>query len=304
MNISLSLPSSVSFPPDDHTYDFSACSSPFLSSSLRACVSLTIDVCFVSISVTHLEQHTVLYLVDRSHDAGRSSVVECRHRLLTAHEHAWQRQRPPRKRQTIVISDMDTINTCDRPLVTCLRNYCFEWNCQSALFKKFQVWMLACSRRLHRRVRHAFSLQDAVAFFILDAFVDLFITICIVLNTLFMALDQPGQSDKMTRILTTGNYVFTGIFTAEAILKIIAMAPVKYLKDGWNVFDSLIVTLSLVELGLANIKGLSVLRSFRLVGEQRERSFVCSCRYFSCACSNWPNHGRRSTVSCPSLARQ
>jgi hypothetical protein len=82
-----------------------------------------------------------------------------------------------------------------------------------------------------------------------------------------MALDQPGQSDKMTRILTTGNYVFTGIFTAEAILKIIAMAPVKYLKDGWNVFDLIIVTLSLVELGLANIKGLSVLRSFRLVSD-------------------------------------
>ena len=80
-----------------------------------------------------------------------------------------------------------------------------------------------------------------------------------------MALDQPGQSDKMTRILSTGNYVFTGIFTTEALLKIIAMAPVKYLKDGWNVFDMFIVTLSLVELGLANIKGLSVLRSFRLV---------------------------------------
>ena len=111
-----------------------------------------------------------------------------------------------------------------------------------------------------------------MALFILDAFADLFITICIVLNTLFMALDRPGQSEKMTRILTTGNYVFTGIFTAEAILKIIAMAPAKYLKDGWNVFDILIVTLSLVELGLANVKGLSVLRSFRLVSiENREK---------------------------------
>lgn len=83
-----------------------------------------------------------------------------------------------------------------------------------------------------------------------------------------MALDQPGQSDRMTRILTTGNYVFTGIFTAEAILKIIAMAPAKYLKDSWNVFDLVIVTLSLVELGLANVKGLSVLRSFRLVNRK------------------------------------
>lgn len=104
-----------------------------------------------------------------------------------------------------------------------------------------------------------------MAFFILDAFVDLFITICIVLNTFFMALDQPGQSEKMARLLATGNYIFTGIFTAEAILKIIAKTPAKYMKDGWNVFDLFIVTLSLVELGLANIKGLSVLRSFRLV---------------------------------------
>ncbi|CAF3279088.1 unnamed protein product [Rotaria socialis] len=109
------------------------------------------------------------------------------------------------------------------------------------------------------------TVTAAVAFFVLDAFVDLFITICIILNTLFMALDQPGQSEKMTRILTTGNYVFTTIFTTEAILKIIAMRPVNFVKDGWNVFDLFIVTLSLVELGLANIKGLSVLRSFRLL---------------------------------------
>jgi hypothetical protein len=101
--------------------------------------------------------------------------------------------------------------------------------------------------------------------FVLDAFVDLFITICIILNTLFMALDHHGQSSKMTRILTTGNYVFTTIFTFECLLKLIALTPTKYLRNGWNVFDLLIVTVSLVELGLANIKGLSVLRSFRLV---------------------------------------
>jgi hypothetical protein len=87
-----------------------------------------------------------------------------------------------------------------------------------------------------------------------------------------MALDHYGQSERMTRILATGNYVFTGIFTTEAILKIIAMSPAKYLKDGWNVFDSIIVTLSLVELGLANVKGLSVLRSFRLVSTPKNNN--------------------------------
>jgi len=140
-----------------------------------------------------------------------------------------------------------------------------------------------------------------VAIFILDAFVDLFIMICIILNTFFMALDQPGQSDRMTRILATGNYVFTGIFTAEAILKIIAKSPVNYLKDGWNVFDILIVTLSLVELGLANVKGLSVLRSFRLVCRREiiKEKFCCffssKLRVFKLG-KSWPTLNRLMSI--------
>lgn len=59
--------------------------------------------------------------------------------------------------------------------------------------------------------------------------------------------------------------VFTGIFTAEMVLKIIALDPYFYFQQGWNIFDSLIVSLSLMELGLSNVEGLSVLRSFRLV---------------------------------------
>ncbi|CAF4237268.1 unnamed protein product [Rotaria magnacalcarata] len=104
-----------------------------------------------------------------------------------------------------------------------------------------------------------------VTIFVLDAFVDLFITICIVLNTVFMALDHHGQSELMTRILTGGNYFFTTVFTFECTLKLIAMAPAEFFKNGWNAFDFVIVSVSLIELGLANVKGLSVLRSFRLV---------------------------------------
>lgn len=47
-------------------------------------------------------------------------------------------------------------------------------------------------------------------------------------------------------------------------LKIIAMDPYYYFQEGWNIFDGIIVTLSLVELGLSNVEGLSVLRSFRV----------------------------------------
>ena len=48
-------------------------------------------------------------------------------------------------------------------------------------------------------------------------------------------------------------------------MKLVAMSPKYYFQEGWNVFDFIIVFLSLVELGLSGIKGLSVLRSFRLV---------------------------------------
>lgn len=48
-------------------------------------------------------------------------------------------------------------------------------------------------------------------------------------------------------------------------LKVIALDPYYYFQEGWNIFDGIIVSLSLMELGLANVEGLSVLRSFRLV---------------------------------------
>lgn len=48
-------------------------------------------------------------------------------------------------------------------------------------------------------------------------------------------------------------------------LKLIAMDPYYYFQEGWNIFDGFIVSLSLMELGLADVEGLSVLRSFRLV---------------------------------------
>lgn len=59
--------------------------------------------------------------------------------------------------------------------------------------------------------------------------------------------------------------VFTGIFAGEMLLKLVAMDPYYYFQEAWNCFDGFIVTLSLVELALADVEGLSVLRSFRLV---------------------------------------
>ncbi|XP_064410682.1 sodium channel protein type 2 subunit alpha-like isoform X3 [Latimeria chalumnae] len=109
------------------------------------------------------------------------------------------------------------------------------------------------------------EVKEWVKFVVMDPFVDLAITICILLNTLFMALEHYPMTKEFTDMLSVGNLVFTGIFTAEMVFKIIALHPYYYFQQGWNIFDSIIVSLSLMELGLSSVEGLSVLRSFRLL---------------------------------------
>uniref|UniRef100_A0AAY4ABF8 Sodium channel protein n=1 Tax=Denticeps clupeoides TaxID=299321 RepID=A0AAY4ABF8_9TELE len=100
---------------------------------------------------------------------------------------------------------------------------------------------------------------------VMDPFLDLTITCCIVLNTLFMAMEHYPMTDEFNGMLSIGNLVFTGIFTSEMVFKILALDPYYYFQQGWNIFDSIIVCLSLMELGLSDVEGLSVLRSFRLL---------------------------------------
>ncbi|XP_048835100.1 sodium channel, voltage-gated, type I like, alpha b isoform X2 [Brienomyrus brachyistius] len=109
------------------------------------------------------------------------------------------------------------------------------------------------------------KIKQVVNLIVMDPFVDLTITICIVLNTLFMAMEHYPMTTEFDNVLSVGNLVFTGIFTAEMCFKIIALDPYYYFQEGWNIFDGIIVSLSLMELGLANVEGLSVLRSFRLL---------------------------------------
>ncbi|XP_017557725.1 sodium channel, voltage-gated, type I like, alpha b isoform X4 [Pygocentrus nattereri] len=112
---------------------------------------------------------------------------------------------------------------------------------------------------------HWLKVKRIVSLVVMDPFVDLAITICIVLNTLFMAMEHYPMTKEFNSVLSVGNLVFTGIFTAEMCLKVIALDPYYYFQEGWNIFDGIIVSLSLMELGLANVEGLSVLRSFRLL---------------------------------------
>ncbi|XP_060910358.1 sodium channel, voltage-gated, type I-like, alpha [Labrus mixtus] len=109
------------------------------------------------------------------------------------------------------------------------------------------------------------KIKKLINLIVMDPFTDLTITICIALNTLFMAMEHYPMSEGFANMLCVGNYVFTGIFTAEMVLKIIAMDPYYYFQEGWNIFDAIIVSLSLVEFFLEQKGNMSVLRSFRLL---------------------------------------
>ncbi|XP_058643523.1 sodium channel, voltage-gated, type I-like, alpha isoform X1 [Onychostoma macrolepis] len=106
------------------------------------------------------------------------------------------------------------------------------------------------------------KIKNIVHMVMMDPFADLFITVCIVINTVFMAMEYHPMNDPYVKMLTTANVVFIAIFTAEMIFKIIALDPYMYFQEGWNIFDSIIVTLSLLELCLP---GIGFLRPFRLL---------------------------------------
>ncbi|EOB01724.1 Sodium channel protein type 4 subunit alpha, partial [Anas platyrhynchos] len=167
---------------------------------------------------------------------------------------AFQRQRAA-SAVSIITSVLEELEESQRRCPPCLKDFALKyliWDC-------CPLWL---------------RIKKKVAAFIKDPFIDLTITLCIVMNTLFMALEHNNMSENFKSMLNVGNLVFTGIFTAEMILKIIALDPYYYFQQPWNIFDSIIVTLSLIELSLPKHRGkkerrkggtLSVLRSFRLL---------------------------------------
>ncbi|XP_053393144.1 voltage-dependent T-type calcium channel subunit alpha-1G-like isoform X2 [Mercenaria mercenaria] len=88
----------------------------------------------------------------------------------------------------------------------------------------------------------------------------------ILFNTFSMGIEYHNQPEGLTRVLEYSNYAFATLFAIEMFLKLISYGLFGYIKNGFNVFDGVIVILSLVELlNQDGGSGLSVLRTFRLL---------------------------------------
>lgn len=70
--------------------------------------------------------------------------------------------------------------------------------CWYVFAQKYLVW--TCSPGWLR-------LKEWMKFMVMDPFLDLAITICIVLNTLFMALEHYPMTDEFNKMLSVGNLV-------------------------------------------------------------------------------------------------
>ncbi|KZC09354.1 Sodium channel protein 60E, partial [Dufourea novaeangliae] len=97
-----------------------------------------------------------------------------------------------------------------------------------------------------------------------DPLFELTITLCIVLNTGFLAMEHHGMSESIRQALNIGNKVFTSIFTFECLLKLLALSK-DFFANGWNNFDLIIVSASLIDLTFELVDGLSVIRGLRLL---------------------------------------
>ncbi|XP_022780550.1 voltage-dependent N-type calcium channel subunit alpha-1B-like isoform X2 [Stylophora pistillata] len=128
---------------------------------------------------------------------------------------------------------------------------------------------------------------------------DNFMLVIILLSSITIAIENPVNDDaKLNRVLKYFDYVFTGIFALEVLIKVVDMGIIlhkgAYFRDWWNIIDALVVSfniasLILVEIGQSGsghslIKALRVfrvLRPFKGVHKIKKLQAVFRCMWYS-----------------------
>uniref|UniRef100_A0A8C3NLV9 Voltage-dependent L-type calcium channel subunit alpha-1C n=1 Tax=Geospiza parvula TaxID=87175 RepID=A0A8C3NLV9_GEOPR len=107
--------------------------------------------------------------------------------------------------------------------------------------------------------------------------------VLILLNTICLAMQHYGQSCMFKEAMNILNMLFTGLFTVEMVLKLIAFKPKGYFSDPWNVFDFLIVIGSIIDV---------------ILSETNVRPWLLLCCCNSCLCANgFQNAEENSRIS-------
>lgn len=104
--------------------------------------------------------------------------------------------------------------------------------------------------------------------FVRGAFFDNFMTICVAINTVVLAMDRYGIDSQTKTVLTEMNNAFTWIFIVEMGMKLAAVGLISYCREKMNYLDGAVVILSIVELvflsgGGGEVSAFQTVRIFR-----------------------------------------
>lgn len=80
-----------------------------------------------------------------------------------------------------------------------------------------------------------------------------------------MAIDHYGMSDDLSQGLYISNMVLTVCFLMEMVAKIFGLGIKEYVRDGFNLFDAVIIIIGMLEYTGIGSKAITVLRTFRLL---------------------------------------
>uniref|UniRef100_A0A1A7WVE3 Sodium channel protein n=1 Tax=Iconisemion striatum TaxID=60296 RepID=A0A1A7WVE3_9TELE len=96
------------------------------------------------------------------------------------------------------------------------------------------------------------KVQGLVFDFVTQQVFDISIMILICLNMVTMMVETDDQSEQTENVLYWVNFIFIVVFTTEFLLKLFALRHY-YFTNGWNIFDVVVVILSIVGMFLADL---------------------------------------------------
>jgi hypothetical protein len=90
-----------------------------------------------------------------------------------------------------------------------------------------------------------------------------FISVCIAINVLMMAVEHFPQPEEMTSMFEIGNIIFVCVFVVETAMKLTALGPRQYFGDSWCAFDFIVVLLSVVSFAASDVAVVQAARALR-----------------------------------------
>ena len=118
------------------------------------------------------------------------------------------------------------------------------------------------------------QLQNSLKNFIESRFINIFITLVILINAITLGLETSEELvSKIGNMLIYVDKIALSIFVIELLIKLFVYR-LSFFKSGWNVFDFIIVTIALIPTS----GPLSILRAFRIFRALRLLSMVPSMK--------------------------